>query len=120
MIALAAIPYGTVEPWWKAVFACLVFVLTAVSVLVQLLSAERNRALKWPSLFFPVVALLVFAIVQTISWSHFTIAGLSVGRTLSADAFQTRQFVVQMLALLLVAWLLLLHTTTAKRLPPPR
>jgi O-antigen ligase len=116
VIALAAIPYGTVEPWWKAVFACFVFALAALSVLVQLLSSERAHGLALPSLFLPALGLMAFAIVQTISWSHFTVAGLSVGRTLSADAFQTRQFVVQILALFLVAWLLLLHTTTARRL----
>ncbi|PYS84236.1 MAG: hypothetical protein DMF70_05650 [Acidobacteria bacterium] len=26
-IALVAIPYGTVEPWWEAVFECAVFTL---------------------------------------------------------------------------------------------
>jgi O-antigen ligase len=116
VIALAAIPYGTVEPWWRAVFACLVFALTALSVTVPLLVRQRQPRLKLPALFFPVLALLAFALIQTIPWSHFTAAGLRLGQTLSADSFQTRQFAVELLALLLVAWLLLLHTRTPSRL----
>jgi O-antigen ligase len=114
-IALAAIPYGTVEPFWKAVFDCLVFALAAVSLLARLLTRERGR-LKLPALFFPVLALMILALVQTIPWSYSTTAGIRFGQTLSADSFQTRQFVVQLLALLLVAWLLLRQTTTRKRL----
>ena len=105
-IALAAIPYGTVEPFWKAVFDCLVFALAAMSVLAQLLAREPSR-LKLPGLFFPVLALMVLALVQTIPWSYSNTAGIRFGQTLSADSFQTRQFVVQLFALLLVAWLLL-------------
>lgn len=116
VIALAAIPYGTVEPWWKAAFACLVFALAALSILWQLIGRESKRSLKFPPLFFPVIGLIAFAAIQTIPWSRSTIAGVSVGQTLSADPFHTWQFAVQLLALLLLAWLLLLHTTTARRL----
>ena len=116
VIALAAIPYGTVEPWWKAVFGCAVFALTSLSVLGRLLSRDPARSVRWPAWFLPVLAFIAFALIQTIPWSQSTRAGVRAGQTLSADSFQTWQFMLQLLALLLVAWLLLLHTTTAKRL----
>jgi len=115
LIALAAIPYGTVELGWKAFFDCVVFALAGLTVLLQLIARDSSRQFKLPFLFVPVLALTAFAIIQTIPWSHSTVAGISVGQTLSADPFHTRQFAVQTLALLLVAWLLLVHTTTAKR-----
>ena len=117
VIALAAIPYGTVEPWWKALFQCLVFALAALSVIAQLLDRDglRRRA-NLPTLFLPVLGLIAFALIQTIPWAHFNSAGIRSGQILSADAFQTRQFVAQLFALLLVAWLLLVHTTTKRRL----
>ncbi len=117
VLALAAVPYGTVEPWWKALFQCLAFALAGLSAIAQLLARDgnpRNRHL--PALFFPVLALIAFALIQTIPWSHFNSAGIRIGQTLSADSFQTRQFVRQLVALLLFGWLLVVHTTTRRRL----
>lgn len=117
LIPLAAIPYGTVEPWWKALFQCLVFALAALSAIAHLLNRDGNRRdYHLPALIFPVLALITFALIQTIPWSHFHSAGIGIGQTLSADPFQTRQFVMQLFALLLVGWLLLVHTTTRRRL----
>lgn len=116
VIALAAIPYGTVEPWWKALFQCLVFALAALTAIGQLSNRDSlGRRISLPPLFLPVLALIAFALVQTIPWSHFNSAGIRSGQTLSADPFQTRQFGAQLFALLLVGWLLV-HTTTKKRL----
>src|SRR6267142_2154791 len=115
VIALAAIPYGTVEPWWKAVFQCAVFVLAGLSVIEKLLGRDDQR--HDYSLFFPVIALIAFAFLQTIAWSNTSIEGTgSVATTLSADVFQTRLFIIQLGALALVGWMLALHTTSQKRL----
>jgi O-antigen ligase len=116
LIALAAIPYGTIELGWKAFFDCVVFALAALTVLLQLFASDNSCRSKLPSLFVPVLALMAFAIIQTIPWTSSTVAGITVGQTLSADPFHTRQFAVQLFALLLIAWLLLVHTTTARRL----
>ena len=42
LIFIAAIPYGTVEPWWKAAFVCLVFVLWILGTIEDLLSPRRR------------------------------------------------------------------------------
>jgi O-antigen ligase len=115
VIALAAIPYGAVEPWWRALFQCLVFSLAGLCVIERLLSREAN----WRDyhLFLPVLALIVFAFLQTVSWSHPSTAGIvNVTRTLSADAFQTRLFAIHLCSLVVIGWLLVLHTTTQRRL----
>lgn len=116
VIALTAIPYGAVEPWWRALFECLVFVFAALTIVARLLERDGNPRVYLPALFFPVLALIAFALIQTVPWSHLSIAGIGINQTLSADPFTTWQFVVQLFALLLIASLLLIHTTTTRRL----
>ena len=115
VIALAAIPYGTVDPWWNALFQCLVFALAGLCIIERLFRGETNR--QNHRLLLPVAALIAFALVQTIPWSSSSIDGIgSVARTLSADVFQTRLFVIQLGALVLAGWMLLLYTTSQRRL----
>lgn len=115
LIALVAIPYGTAEPWWKALFQCVVFILAGVSVIQRLLSRDPTRHDR--QLLLPILVLISFALLQTWSWRHYSIAGVdNVAQTISVDPFQTRLFVSQLLALLFAGSLLVQHTTTHKRL----
>ena len=36
LIVSAAIPYGTVEPWWKAAFVCAVFAICILALIETL------------------------------------------------------------------------------------
>src|SRR2546426_8581006 len=115
LIALAAIPYGTVEPWWNALFQCLIFALAGLCVIERLFRGGTKR--QNYRLFLPAAALIVFALVQTIPWSSSSIGGTeNVARTLSADVFQTRLFIIQFGALVLAGWMLMLYTTSQRRL----
>ncbi len=117
VIALAAIPYGTVEPWWKSLFQCVVFVLAGCSIVGKLLARDSVARHSSPvdyQLLWPVLALIAFAFLQTIPLTSIT--GIDRRTSLSADPFQTRQFIVQVFALLTMSWLLMTHTTTLKRL----
>ncbi len=119
VIFLAAIPYGSVEPWWKALFQCLIFSLAVLSVIGRMLQSEAehdmNRLSR--SVLLPVLAVIAFALVQTIPWSTSDLPGIGrVGKTLSADAFQTWLFAVHLTALALLGWLLVRHTSTQRRL----
>lgn len=119
VIFLAAIPYGSVEPWWKAVFQCLIFALGGISVFGQMLRGETRREVARlnRAVFVPVLALIAFALVQVIPWSSSSLAGVDrIGRTLSVDAFQTWLFAIHLTALTLFGWMLVLHTSTRRRL----
>jgi O-antigen ligase len=121
VIALAAIPYGTVQPWWKSVFQCLVFALASLYFVAQLLKSETTsfRSVLSGRLLWPVLALIAFAFLQTLpipAVLRFLLAETDQRGTISADVFHTRQFVVQLLALLLVAWLLIALVNTRRRL----
>src|ERR1041384_3490154 len=93
LIVIAAIPYGTVEPWWKAAFVCAVFVIFIVALVSGSFRIEGG------SILLPMLALAVLAFVQTISLGLLEVAGFSVWNTISADPYQTRFFSLQMLAL---------------------
>lgn len=116
VIALSAIPYGTVQPWWKAVFQCSVFVLAILSILAKLISPDeqRDNYRLGRSLLWPLLAFVVFAFLQTLSLPSFLQSG-TLRHTISADVYTTRQWIVQMLALTLISWLLLTHANTAAR-----
>lgn len=121
VIALAAIPYGTVQPWWKSVFRCLVFAIAFLYLVAQLLGSETPRLKSAFSsrLLRPILALIAFAFLQTLSTPsppRFLLAATDQRTTISADVYQTRQFVVQLLALLLVGWLLVALVNSRRRL----
>ena len=101
LIVLSAIPYGTVEPWWKAAFICGVFGICLVAA-IEFATSGRVRvgpgAVLWPML-----ALSVLAFAQSLPFGppddnpgHL---GFVVWRAISADPYQTRFFVLQLLAL---------------------
>ncbi|HEY2961127.1 MAG TPA: O-antigen ligase family protein [Pyrinomonadaceae bacterium] len=100
IIAITPLPYGTIEPWWKAVFICSVF---AVCILAVIEIAITNSIRFNPSSpLLPLVALSAFAFLQ--AWLN-----------ISADAFQTRFFALQLLALGAFLALLYRYAATGPR-----
>jgi len=97
LIVIAAIPYGTVEPWWKAAFVCAVFAICIVALIESLVSGSLR--IQGGAILLPMLALAVLAFVQTLSFGSLEVASLTVWNTISADPYQTRFFALQMLAL---------------------
>jgi len=116
VIALTAIPGGMVEPWWIAVFECVVYILTALWIIAGLLG--RAWFTSEHRLLVPLLALDVFAYLQTLPLGRVAkqAAGITWQPTLSADPFETWIFTLRLLALILAAGLLLRYTTTPRRL----
>lgn len=118
VIALVAVPYGTVEPWWQALFECAVFVLAALWLIEGFLSGSHS--LSSYRIFLPLVALALFGLLQTIplgsNGNAPLTSGATVWRTLSADPHETRLWVSRMLALILVGAMLTRYTRSSRRL----
>lgn len=118
LIALSAVPYGTVEPWWQALFELAVFTLAALWLIESFLGGSYG----WSAyrLLLPLGALVLFGLIQTIPLGVDNDlsqrVGVRVWRTLSADPHGTRLWVVRMLSLILVAVLLLRYTSSQRRL----
>jgi O-antigen ligase len=100
LIVLTPIPYGTVEPWWKAAFVCAVFAICILAVI-------ENTTIAGKPILLPMLALSALAFLQTLSLGTRTEANLPVWNAISADPYQTRFFALQMLAL--TAFLALLY-----------
>ena len=115
LIALVAIPYGSVHPWWEAVFECAVFALGALWVVDGLLS--RAWRVSGYRLVAPLIAIIVLAFIQTISLDG-EAAGIKseMWRAVSADPYETRRFALKLLALSLAGMLLLRYTSSQRRL----
>ena len=110
---VAPIPYGTVEPWWKAAFVCAVFVICIIALIETL--KNRVERIEGASILLPMLALSLLALLQTLSLGSRTEANLSVWNTISADPYQTRFFALQMLALTTFLALLYRYASTERR-----
>jgi O-antigen ligase len=114
LIAFTAIPYGTVEPWWKAVFICAVFLICIVALIECLITGKIE--FRGKSVLLPMLALAALAFLQTLSLGARTEANLSVWNAISADPYQTRFFTLQMLALTAFLALLYNYANTERRI----
>lgn len=117
LIVIAAIPYGTVEPWWKAAFACAVFAICVVAIIENLVSPSDRIA--GGSVLLPMLALSALAFLQTFSIGSRNddpgLTQLQIWTAISADPYQTRFFVLQMLALTACLALLYRYASTERR-----
>ena len=114
LIVLTAIPYGSVHPWSRAIFQCSVFVLTLLWIVHGLLSGSwKVGNLR---LVLPLAALVLLALVQSLTWWQVDSAGIKVDYALSADPFESWVFVFRTSALVLAALLLIRFTSSRNRL----
>ncbi len=108
VMPLTAIPYGTVEPWWEAIFQCLIFSLIALWIVEGMLRGEwRVSGL---SLLAPALAIVAYAFVQTLPLH------MGAWPSISADPYGTRLVVLKLLALAFAGALLLRYTSSRRRL----
>lgn len=114
LIALTAIPYGTVHPWSEALFECAVFLLTLLWIVCGFV--EGSWQIGNLRLLAPLIGLVFLAAAQSIAWWKTDVAGAQVWSALSADPFETRAFAFKLAALVLAALLLIRFSSTAKRL----
>jgi len=112
-IALTAIPYGTVQPWWIAVFECVIFVIAILGVIEASFGKSWSR--KDLSLFAPLLLLTLFTVIQSLPLFS-GIGPLGLGASLSADPYGTRLFAIRLFALIVASLLLLRYTSSKTRL----
>ena len=115
LICVTAIPYGTSQPWWKALFICFVLLATTFAVIEVMLNGARR--IEGSRMILPAVFLILLAFLQTISLPGGSIDGLSVAawNTISADPHQTRFTAMQLIALMLVILLVYRYANTDRR-----
>ncbi len=113
-LILVPLPYGSVEPWAQAAVACFVFGLAFLWCVHAMLTASWSAAdLR---LFYPLIALAAFAVLQSLSWSHSTIGGVKVVSAISADPFESWIFALRLLTLVVAGVLAVSFTRNELRL----
>ena len=119
LIIFTAIPYGTADAWWKAFFVSAVFTLSILWLVEGWLSRnwfDGVTECRW--VILPVLALALFSFLQTWPLGNTTSAAIAhrTWNEISADPYQTRFFVLQLLSLTLAGVLLLRYVSTERRL----
>jgi O-antigen ligase len=117
LIVFSAIPYGTWEPWWKAAIVSLIFFIAILAIIEWLLSASQS--LQGLSIVVPILALAVFAYLQTISFRANSLSpavDLAGWNSISADPYATRFVAIQFMALAIALALFYRYTTTPSRI----
>ena len=116
LIPLVAVPYGTVEPWWEALFEGAVFILGALWMVEGMLGGRwLTREHK---VFLPLLLLALFAFIQTLPLpqGNSPARSLQVWSAVSADPYETQLTTLKLLALTLAGALLLRYTSNKQRL----
>lgn len=116
LLVVAAIPYGTVEPWWKAAIVCTVFSLWILGTIEDVLTQRRRRLER--ELATPLFALVVFALLQSLPLGGRSHPAISqqVWNAISADPYQTQFFAAQLLAVIFAGLLLSRYVSSDRRL----
>lgn len=127
LIVITAIPYGTTQAWWEALFVCAVFGLAILWLVEGLINGSWLHKDSWP-LLLPLVALVAFSLLQTVSlgtqWGIHDSSqtgnpgGISLAPwyTISADPYTTRFFVQLLLALMIAGVLFARYISSERRL----
>ena len=115
-ILLTAIPYGTVQPWWIAIFECLIFSLCILGLIEAVIS--KRTLVSDARLAAPLIALGLFMLFQSLPlFSERDNTGLiNLKFSLSADPYNTRLLAIRVFALIGAGLLLLRYASGKKRL----
>lgn len=113
LFVITAIPYGTAEAWWKAFFVCAASVLAIAWLIEGYLSGTWIQDGR--SVLAPIAALIAFALIQSITYSSGSSAGIATQTALSVDPYQTRFFAFQILGLLFCGIFLFNYAHTERR-----
>jgi O-antigen ligase len=119
LLVMSAIPYGTVEPWWKAAFISAVFSISIGAIVESFLSGD-SRIYGSRGLLLSMLVLCGFGFLQTLTIrggnADPAVAALRPWNAISADPYQTRFFVLQLLALTSCLALLYRYCRTERRI----
>lgn len=114
-IVVTAIPYGSVQPWWVAIFECLIFLLGILGAVDLLIT--RQRLPVGASVALPLLILCGFIVLQSLrvfAANNPVIPDLRLA--ISADPYSSQQVAIKLFALIVAGVLLLRYANTESRL----
>jgi tetratricopeptide (TPR) repeat protein/O-antigen ligase len=124
LLVVAAIAYGGSDPLWKALLSCAIFAVGFFAALEMVLSNPTvlSNKTEFPGYrtLLPVLALALFALLQTISFFPLNQTAFGIGHpfwnAISADPYETRIFALELSALIVLTALFFRYATSDRRL----
>ena len=114
-IVVTAIPYGAVQPWWVAVFECLIFLLGMLAAIDLLITRDRLPA--GTSVALPLVLLCGFIVLQSLRLFAANNPVIpDVRLAISADPYSSQQVAMKLFALIVAGVLMLRYANSESRL----
>jgi len=113
VVVFAALAHGVVEPWSVFTFELLTVVLMLLWTIKAV--ADKNLILDLPQTIWPVMVLILFGLVQSVSWGYMS-DGAGSRQSLSFDVDSTRGTVMVLCSLLALSVLAANFLTDVKRL----
>lgn len=114
IIGLAAVPFGSVEPWWEGIFESAIFMLGVCWIVTNTIGKRWDV----PLMLAPIIGLLLLSCLQTLPFWHTTVGtDLLPGtyQTISIDPFETTRFVIKFLSVALTLAMLMRYTVSHQR-----
>ena len=111
LIALASVPFGSIEPWREAIFESAILMLAAGSIIA---SCGRDP---WhmPAVVLPMIGLITFACFQMLPlWR--SDSGLSAYQAITSNPFETKRFIIKLLVVAVTLTMLSRFTANRERL----
>ena len=102
-----AIPYGTVQPWHRALFVVVVSVIAGMRIAGNVVAGQFRLA--EPRLLLPLIGVLCLAAIQLIAPVGTNVPG-------TADPYETKTFITVFAGILIAGEILFFYTTTTLRL----
>src|SRR5688572_30185683 len=95
LIVFTAVPYGTVEPWWKAFFICSVATLTFLALIESMVSGSWDIGGR--SILIPLGIVTVFSFLQSVPFGAAVTPGIPQvpWNAISFDPYATQFFALQ-------------------------
>jgi O-antigen ligase len=114
VIGLAAVPFGSVEPWWEGIFESPILMLGACFIVTSMVDKQWQTE----NLLSPLIGLIIFAGLQTLPLWHISNSEFLSGdaETISIDPFSTKRFAIKLLVLTLTLFMLLRYASSRRRL----
>jgi O-antigen ligase len=113
-IVITAVPYGSVQPWWVALFECVMFALGALAIVDLFITKDRLPA--GASVALPLLILCLYMVFQSLPlFGRDTTVLSSLRVSLSADPYTTQLLALKLFALILAGVLLVRYANTEPR-----
>jgi len=111
LIALASLPFGSIEPWWEAIFESAILIFAAGSIIARC----GRDPWRMPAVVVPMIGLITFALFQMAPlWR--SDSSVAAYQAITSNPFETRRLIIKLLVVAVTLTMLSRFTANRERL----